>query len=155
MPAFLIANWKWLLSAIVSAILVGGIAFLLHTVDVDRIRAADQDTMAKALKAQADNFNQKVKAAEANNEDFETQVSDLDDQHDADIAALGVCRHATIKLQSGAKASSTDGAHPAGKPLHKDAADIGDFLNFARDAEKLRLQLISCKRYVDGLEGGK
>jgi hypothetical protein len=145
---WLAQNWKWVASAAGSFAATASFGIWLHVLIMDGAALAHE----KQLWAQDAELRGKcrdaIKSTEDNNADFQTNYNDLFDKHDDTVRALGLCRQ-SIKLHSSAPDTGQPGVGATGKLLHNDAADIGDLLDFARKAETVRLQLLSCHKAVD------
>jgi len=140
---WLTLNWKWLLSAVASGLSVAGLAWMLHTFDVNRINAKHE----KALTAQASRLytvceNDKQLTKEVSH-DYQTKVSDLT----ARLAAKHVSDKRCIPLSTGA-AAGRDAApsvpgYDSGNGLTANA-----LFGYAGKCEEIGLRLDACQAFV-------
>ena len=141
MIAFLLANWKSVLSVAATAILAYG----LHALDVYRL----EDKARADLSEQATVLENACKADKAITEgvshDYEGKISALNDQ----LAALSRVRPSScVVVQPSRAARRHDAAASTAKPSVADGVTSDALFGFARDAEAFRLQLMACQAFI-------
>ncbi len=131
----------------VGAIGAFGLSYLLHTVDVDRIEKKQRDVLAaQAIELTTKCDSDKKITLEASN-DLQSKISALNSE------LISVKRlHPSSCIVPVRPADATrcnDGAAARKKPPTADAGVTSDALyDYAGEAEKYRLQLISCQGFV-------
>lgn len=133
--------------AIPAAILTGMLALFLHNADVDRLEAKQ----TAALTVQADTLKKRCesdkKITEDVTNDYQTNINALDTQ----LAALQLHERCVAVEQPSHAAASNHGSASAGKhaqPNGKSGVTASVLYQFAADAEKYRLRLISCQSFI-------
>ena len=141
MIAFLIANWKSVLSVFATAFLAYG----LHALDVYRL----EDKERADLSEQATVLTNACKADKAITEgvshEYEGKIFALNQQLDA---IKRVRPTSCIVVQPSRAARGRDAASSTAKPARPDGITSDALLDFARDAEQYRLQLTACQAFI-------
>jgi hypothetical protein len=138
---FLISNWKVILAVVATAAL----AYLLHTVAVDRLEAQQRAALtdqATKLQGQCDADKAITKGV---SDDYQKKLDVLNDQ----LAALRVREPARcIAVSTPVAAAGRHGAAGTGKPAGQNGVTAQTLYDFAGEAERYRLQLISCQSFI-------
>lgn len=143
---FLITNWKWILSATVSTIATAGLAYLLHTVDVDRLEAEQRQAIIDQKTADTKSCNDDKAITEGVSHAYQDKLSALTDQlNTLQRVRPNVCIHIAAKPAAGHNAASGT-TKPADTHGTVDSASLYDF---AGESEKYRLQLLGCQQFIN------
>ena len=142
MIAFILANWKSILAMIATA----GLCYLLHALDVNRLEAKERSD----LSAQQMTLENKCKADKAITEgvanDYQKKADALTLQFNA---LVGVQHSRCVAVATAKPAAGNHGKAPGAKLSGQNAGVTSDALfAFARDAEQVRLQLLSCQSFI-------
>ena len=138
---FLISNWKTILGVIATA----SIAWMLHSLDVNRIEAAQREALAEQVKVDTNVCNADKAITEGVSNDYQKKVTDLGNQ----LAALKLREPSRCISVSPAKPSCRGNASPkSSEPSGTDGVTSYALYDYASDAEKYRIQLISCQDFI-------
>lgn len=143
MIAFLLANWRSVLSALGAAGATAALAWGLHSLDVARIDLAHRiarDGQKTALIAQCESSK---KITQEVSDAYQKNVADLD----ARVAELKRMRDLT-KCVCPPHAAPRCDAPGSGGFSGQDGATVGAFIALARDAEATRRQLTACQDFI-------
>lgn len=141
MILFLLTNWKTLVGMFGTAAL----AYLLHTVDVDRIEAQQRAAITAQQDADKTKCDNAKKITEGVSHDYQVKLSSLSAQL-ASIKRLRPARCIAVPITS--PATGRDAA-PSGAELPRQDGITSDALyDFANAAERVRLQLVGCQSFV-------
>lgn len=139
---------KWLFAG-GGALATALIAYGLHSFDVNRIEA----NHAKALKAQAVALNDQCEKQKAITEkvsnDYQNKISDLN-RRIADARRLHG-HNACIAIKSntsGRHDATASGGVASGQGAGGYSIDINQYIDFASEGEKYRIQLLACQDFV-------
>lgn len=137
--AFLLANWKSILTFIVTL----GIGYLIHSIDVDAINAKHEADIASTKAAlEASCLKDKQLTEKVSNE-YQTSIINLSNE----LAALKLRGSSCIVPI----AKSSDGHHgsPAkSKHVKRNGITSGSLYDYAGKAETYRLRLVGCQSFI-------
>lgn len=138
---WLVANWK----VVLTAIAVGTLAFLLHTLDVYRLEDAQKTAVDAAVKSVSDKCNENNKISEEVSNDFKKKSDDLA----AELARAKRVRPTTcVPVLVTNPASGSNGSAGSGQSAVKNGGVASDaLLDLAAEGERYRLQLIGCQTF--------
>ena len=138
---FLLNNWKVILAVVATVAL----AYLLHTVDVDRIEAKQRAALVdQATKLQGQCDADKAITMGVSN-DYQKKLDVLNDQ----LAALRVREpNRCITVSTSVATAGRHGAAGAGQHAGQNGVTAQTLYDFAGEAERYRLQLISCQQFI-------
>ena len=137
---FLLANWKTILGIVATAAL----AYLLHTMDVNRLEAKERADIAAQQTADAQSCNADKKITEEVSHDYEAKIRALNSQLDAIRLRPNVCVTVAPRPAAGRNATAS-----VSKPARQNAGVDSDALfSIAAEGEHYRLQLIACQAFV-------
>lgn len=139
MIEFLIKNWK----DIAVAIAAFGFSYMLHTLDVHRIEAKQVAEIQNVKQAMTAKCDQAKAITNGVSHDYQSKLAALDARLSS---ARSVYNGSCLSVQTAA-AAGHDAAAAAGKPIRRNV-DGTRFIEIAGRAEKYRLQLISCQRFI-------
>ena len=138
---FLISNWKVILAVIATAAL----AYMLHTVSVYRLEAQQRAALtdqATKLQGQCDADKAITKGV---SDDYQKKLDVLNDQLDAlRVREAARC----IAVSTPVAASGRHGTAGTAKPAGQNGVTAQTLYDFAGEAERYRIQLISCQLFI-------
>lgn len=138
---FLISNWKTILGVVATAAL----AYLLHTVDVDRLEAQQRQAVADQVNADTKSCNADKAITQGVSHDYETKITGLTAQlNDLQRVRPNVC--VTIAPHAAGGHDATTGTS---KPANTHGGVDSDALYaLAAEGERYRLQLSACQDFI-------
>lgn len=131
---------------ILAVIATAALAYLLHTVDVDRIEANNAATIKTQIESDTKTCATAQNITKGTDDALTSKTNGLDTDY---LAALNSLREQSAASHNSPAASGVN--HGTACPsIHvcKNGVDAGALLSYAKDAEHYRLQLSSCQSFI-------
>ena len=138
---FLLNNWK-VIGAVIATV---AFVYALHALDVDRIEAKQRSALSDQARLLQSRCEQDKAITKGISDDYQKHLDDLN----VELSALRVREPARcIAVSTPVTASGRHGAAGTGKPAGQDGVTAQTLYDFAGEAERYRLQLISCQEFI-------
>lgn len=138
-----------LLGAIPSALGVGALAWLLHTVDVGRIEARQRTALTEQAATLAEQCNADKKLTKETEDGYQKRIAGLN----SDINALKLRKPPRCVPVTAKPSVRPHAATPEAKLSGGDGIDSGFLIDYAGRAEECRLKLIGLQGFVSQVWG--
>ena len=141
MIAFLLTNWKVILTGCLVSLLSWG----LHTLDVYRLEDKQRTELAEQAKVLNNSCNADKAITEGVSNDYQKKLADLGRQLDA-VKRVQPTR--CIPVSAPRPACGSNAKTGANQPVDQNGVTSDALYSLAGEAERYRLQLIACQDFI-------